>query len=102
MCIRRQNLHVRRSLFEYIYICMYLYIIKETNIYHFQNQKIMTNAQIEKIAIYESKDSEKVIAFASTGFGMSDAWWATTHKLQYNGMLHGVYKTPSGLRRTVR
>lgn len=56
---------------------------------------------IEKIAIHAGKDSEKIIAFATQGYGMSDCWWADTQKARENGCLHGVYQTASGkLRRT--
>jgi len=54
-----------------------------------------------KIAIHESKNSEKVIAFSNDGHGMSDRWWNETYKLNQNGMLWGVYQVPSGLRRTI-
>ena len=54
-----------------------------------------------KVAIHEDKDSETVIAFANDGYGMSDRWWNETYKADQNGMLWGVYKTPSGLRRTI-
>jgi len=56
---------------------------------------------LEKIAIYESKHSDKAVAFATEGFGMSEKWWANTHKLQQNGLLWGVYQTPKGLRRII-
>jgi len=59
-----------------------------------------TETQNWKVAIHESKNSEKIIAFDSSGWGMSDRWWKQTFELQQNGMLHGVYQTLLGLRRT--
>lgn len=54
------------------------------------------------VAIYEDRKSDKVIAFASTGYGMSDRWWKTTFRFQENNMLWAVYLVPSGkLRRTI-
>lgn len=54
-----------------------------------------------KVAIHESKESEKVVAFANDGYGMSDKWWNDTYKADQNGDLWGVYEVGSGLRRTI-
>lgn len=54
------------------------------------------------IPIYESKNSEKVIAFANKGYGMSKKWWTITQNLDNNGLLHGVYKTSTGLKRNIK
>ena len=54
-----------------------------------------------KLAIHESRNSEKVIAFANEGYGMSKRWWKKTFELNEQGQLWGVYQVPSGLRRTV-
>jgi hypothetical protein len=54
-----------------------------------------------KVAIYESKNSEKCIGFASSGWGMSNNWWRETYNSEQNGELWAVYKTPTGLRRTI-
>jgi len=52
-----------------------------------------------KVAIHESKTSEKIIAFANRGHGMSESWWKETYNLSQNGLLWGVYQVPTGLRR---
>ena len=49
-----------------------------------------------KIAIYESKTSERTIAFANEGMGMSQRWWNKVYSLQNNGLLWGVYQTKGG------
>ena len=54
-----------------------------------------------EIAIHESKDSEKVVKFASEGNGMSEKWWKETKRLNDEGLLFGVYQVSSGLRRTI-
>ena len=56
----------------------------------------------DKIAIYESKTSEKVVGFANDGYGMSARWWNESHKAQLNGLLWGIYQVPSGLRRNLK
>lgn len=55
----------------------------------------------EKIAIHAGKNSEKIIAFATSGFGMSARWWAETQKSRENGSLWGVYQTASGKLRRI-
>ena len=54
-----------------------------------------------KVAIHESRNSEKVVGFANEGHGMSKRWWKETYNLSQNGLLWGVYQVPTGLRRTV-
>jgi hypothetical protein len=38
-----------------------------------------------EIAIYEDKESEKIVKFASSGNGMSDKWWKETKRLNEKG-----------------
>ena len=52
-----------------------------------------------KVAIHKSKSEDKVISFASEGWGMSDSWWMETYKKDDKGDLLGVYQTDKGLRR---
>ena len=54
-----------------------------------------------KVAIHESKNSEKVVSFARDGYARSDRWWDETYKLDQNGLLWGVYQTSTGLRRII-
>ena len=54
-----------------------------------------------EIAIYEDKESEKIVKFASSGNGMSDKWWKETKRLNDEGLLYGVYQVASGLRRAI-
>jgi hypothetical protein len=53
------------------------------------------------IAIYEDKNSEKLLKFASGGNGMSEKWWTETKRLNDEGLVFGVYQVSSGLRRTI-
>ena len=65
--------------------------------------KVDNNSSSWKVAIHESKSSSKVIDFANSGYGMSRKWWRETYRLDVRlGVLWGVYKVPSGLRREVR
>ena len=54
-----------------------------------------------KIPIHEAKNSEKILAFANSGYGMSKEWWEKIYNYDQNGLLWGVYRVPSGLRRTI-
>jgi len=38
-----------------------------------------------KVAIHESKKSEKILYFANEGHGMSEKWWNDTYKADQNG-----------------
>ena len=55
----------------------------------------------DDLPVYENNNSDKVIIFAKKGLGMSEHWWKETHRARNNGSLYGIYKTPSGLRRTL-
>ena len=58
---------------------------------------------MQKLAVYDSKASERILFHANTGYGMTAKWWRDTFKLYENGLLWGIYMTATGqLRRTIK
>ena len=54
-----------------------------------------------KIPIYDSIKSEKIVAYANEGHGMSDDWWDEIYELHKYNLLWAIYKTSSGLRKII-
>jgi hypothetical protein len=51
----------------------------------------------DKIAIHANKNSDsRIVKFSNSGHGMSEKWWNETYRIKENGLLWGVYETPSG------